>query len=125
MKIFLLFTFLFLGSLTASDKAEFPKLLYKLTTEKLWKESQEYDELILSKSDRKFIHLAEEDDIERIMQKYFPDEKRVVVLTLETNDLKGTLVKEVNPGGNRMYYHLYKGSIPFDAIVAVKIVNTP
>jgi len=116
-----LFALLLIPLLISADEP--PKLLYKITTEKLWKKSQDLDELMLSKRDKRFIHLAEEEDVDRIIKKYFPDENRVVILTLETSALKGKIVKEVNPGGKRLYYHLYNGSIPFDAIVAVKIVS--
>ncbi|MBP6217158.1 MAG: DUF952 domain-containing protein [Oligoflexales bacterium] len=94
-----------------------PKYLYKITTEALWEQSRSQDTLALSPDDNLFIHLAEKNDIDRIIKKFFHQEKRVVIIKLDLKKLSGRLVKEKNPGGEREYYHLYEGKILKSAII--------
>jgi uncharacterized protein (DUF952 family) len=66
-------------------------------------------------------HLSKQDQLERILSKYFQDVDQVVILKVSTNQLQGELVYEANPGGASKYYHLYHGFIPFTSIVEAKI----
>lgn len=100
-----------------------PKYLYKITSMENWTESQQRPVLKLLITDDNFIHLATENDLERIMKKYCSDFSEVVILKLETEKLQGKLVYESNPGGTNKYYHLYNGSIPRDAVVESKILH--
>lgn len=95
------------------------QFLYKIVTINTWNESLDKDSLKLSEFDRDFIHLATEEQVPKIIQKFFPNEIEVCVLKLEVNKLIGDLVKEKNPGGETEYYHLYNGSIPKTAIVDI------
>ena len=72
-------------------------------------------------SDTEFIHFSLYHQLDRIIQKYFKDEKEYVVLKINPSKLEGTLVFETNPGGVNKYYHLYEGAIPLDSIQAVEI----
>lgn len=63
-----------------------------------------------------FIHLATEDQVEKIASKFFANPSEVVVLRLNVKELPGRLVYESNPGGSNKYYHLYESSILFKAI---------
>ena len=94
-------------------------LLYKILTVGQWESSQGKKYLELGAFDHNFIHLAEEDNKERICKKFFPGQE-VVILSLETEKLEGNLIKEVNPGGARAYYHLYNGNIPLVAVAHVE-----
>lgn len=99
------------------------KTLYKILSVENWAASQGKEHLSLPDFDRPFIHLALEEQLERILGKYWKDVPEYVLLTLDPKKLKGKLVLESNPGGSAKYYHLYDGSIPLSAIVAVKKVS--
>lgn len=98
-----------------------PHYLYKVTSPELWEKSQGSDVLLLTDHDEEFIHLSREDQLERIVEKFWKSHsKPYVVLKLETKLLPGDLRFEANqPGGNK-YYHLYAGKIPLSAVVEVK-----
>lgn len=92
--------------------------LYRITTKSLWERS--IDTLELSDMDSEFIHFVEKNDIDRIIKTYFSDKPYVMVLTIDPAALTGQLVKEVNPGGTKKYYHLYNGSVPMTAIIEME-----
>ena len=100
-----------------------PKYLYKITTMENWTESQERPVLKLLIADDDFIHLATEDQIGRILTKYWSNYCDLVILKLETAKLKGRVEFETNPGGTNKYYHLYNGTIPREAVVESKILH--
>lgn len=95
--------------------------LYKIISAKDWEDSQQENKLKLSPMDDKFIHLSTEYQIDGILEKYWKNESRFVILKIQTNKLKGQLVFETNPGGTTRYFHLYDGYIPFDSIVDGKL----
>ena len=99
-----------------------PQNLYKVTTEKLWLESQGRSSLSLAPMDKAFVHFCEDQQIQQIIGKFFADQKQVVVLTIDPKKLVGKLVKEKNPGGSTEYFHLYQGSIPLQAVKEAKVV---
>jgi len=86
-----------------------------------WAKSRET--VHLPSMDADFIHLSTEDQLERIIKKFWVDVSEYVVLKIETEKLPGKLVLETNPGGTNQYYHLYDGSIPLSAIVETKIIK--
>lgn len=100
-----------------------PDFLYKVLSMEDWKESESQNQAKLPKSDADFIHLATEDQLDRIIQKYYSDVPEYVVLKIETKRLPGKLVYEANPGGVNLYYHLYDGAIPKGAIVDARVVK--
>lgn len=95
-----------------------PKYLYKVVSPADWQKSQEQKVIQTSSIDDTFIHLAKEDQVPHIVQKFW-NNKDYVVLKLDTKKLVGRLVYENNPGGTTLYYHLYEGKIPLDAVVDV------
>jgi uncharacterized protein (DUF952 family) len=95
--------------------------LYKIISAKDWEDSQQQKKLKLSPMDDKFIHLATEYQIDGILDKYWKNESRFVILKIQTDKLQGKLVFEANPGGINRYFHLYDGYIPFDSIVDGKL----
>jgi len=94
--------------------------IYKITTKDLWE--QNGNTLKLSPMDENFIHFAEADDVDRIVCKFFPNEQNVVVLKIDPTKLTGKLVKELNPGGSREFYHLYGGTIPKAAVISFEML---
>ncbi|MFI5343769.1 MAG: DUF952 domain-containing protein [Chlamydiales bacterium] len=106
-----------------TQKNQPPQFLYKVLSMEDWKGSESQNQVKLSKSDTDFIHLSTEDQLDRIVQKYYSDVPEYVVLKIETQKLPGKLVFEANPGGVNKYYHLYDGAIPKSAVVNAKIIK--
>lgn len=100
-----------------------PQYLYKVLSSENWDKSQSQDLVALPKEDQEFIHLAKQDQLDRIIDKYWSTVPRYVILKIDTAKLPGRLVYEANPGGTHKYYHLYDGNIPLKAIVEAKKIN--
>lgn len=94
-----------------------PRYLYKVLSVEDWKKSQGMESVKLADADHDFIHLAREDQLERIVKKYWSTVPEYIVLKIDTTKLPGNLVFEANPGGENKYYHLYDGSIPLKAVI--------
>jgi uncharacterized protein (DUF952 family) len=112
-KIFISFC-CFFGSLFSQ---EVPAYLYKVVSPENWEASVKV--VKLSADDQAFIHFSTEDQLPRILSKYWSGSK-YVILKVDTSKLPGKMVYEANPGGENRYYHLYNGSIPLNAVVEVK-----
>lgn len=104
--------------------ADAPQYLYKIVSMENWEKSMDSATLVLSSDDADFIHFSKEEQLERILKKYWADVSECVILKVESNSLNGVLVYETNPGGETKYYHLYDGSIPKDAIVESKVYSS-
>ena len=118
LKLFLILSTVMVASchlLHAGDTP--PHYLYKVLSVEDWKASQGSKQVKLSADDSAFIHLSTEEQLPRILEKYWVDVPHYVILKLDSSRLKGKLVLEANPGGSNRYWHLYDGSIPIDAIV--------
>ncbi len=96
-----------------------PIYLYKVLSMVDWAKSCKT--IHLSSMDVDFIHLSTEEQLDKIIKKYWSGASEYIVLKIETAKLSGNLVLEVNPGGTNKYYHLYNGSIPLNAIVELKV----
>lgn len=101
------------------NQNERPVYLYKVLSLDDWAESCKT--IHLSSMDADFIHLSTEDQLDKIIEKYWGEASAYMLLKLETAKLSGNLVLEANPGGSNKYYHLYNGSIPLIAIVEAKV----
>lgn len=99
-----------------------PEDLYKIVSYEQWQESQLQNQVVNSSMDRDFIHLAKQEQLARIAQKFW-NNKDYIVLKLAANKLTGRLILETNPGGTTLYYHLYEGNVPLDAVLDVSIVR--
>lgn len=100
-----------------------PQYLYKVLSVEDWKASQGMESVKLTDADREFIHLSREDQLDRIVGKYWDKAPEYVVLQIDTTKLPGKLVFEANPGGENKYYHLYGGSISLKSVVGSKIIK--
>lgn len=98
-----------------------PPFLYKVITTKNWKASHDQNKIILTSDDYDFIHLATDEQLEKVVDKYWKNEERFIILKIDTAKLPGKLVLEANPEGKTKYYHLYEGSIPLDAVEESKL----
>ncbi len=100
------------------------KYLYKIVSKEHWQESQKQKVLSLSSDDDAFIHFSKEDQLQRICDKYWAHVPEYMVLKVDTAKLPGDMVFEANPGGTAKYYHLYNGSIPFEAVISSKVIKS-
>lgn len=98
-----------------------PDYLYKIISPEQWEQSLLQHEIAISSLDEDFIHLAKEDQVASVVQKFW-NNKNYIVLKLVSKKLVGRLIYEANPGGSTQYYHLYEGNIPLDAVVNVTTV---
>ena len=99
-----------------------PQYLYKILSLRNWQATQTRKTAQLSAEDDAFIHFSTQDQLQRIIGKYWADAPQLVILKIDSKKLEGRLVFETNPGGTAKYYHLYDGIIPFNSIVESKIV---
>lgn len=120
MKFFSLLCMIYLAAVPSGN--EVPEHLYKIVSPEDWQKSQEKGMIPNSSIDEKFIHLATKEQLPRIAQKFW-DKKDYVILTLDVKKLVGRLVYEANPGGQALYYHLYEGKIPLNAVVETSNSN--
>jgi peptide deformylase len=117
------------GSITANQKGivsmeetSVPPYLYKILSYRNWLATQSRKIVVLSAEDSVFIHFSTEDQLQRILEKYWSDQSNYVILKVDTSMVKGRMAYEANPGGSNRYYHLYDGCIHFEAIAEAKIV---
>ena len=103
------------------QEAVTPTYLYKIISVEDWELSKDQASVKLSLMDNAFIHLATDEQIDKILEKFWAQISEVVVLKLETAQLPGDLKYEQNPGGANKYYHLYNGLIPRSAVRAIEI----
>lgn len=98
-----------------------PEYLYRIVSPEQWQESLHQNQVVNSSVDKDFIHLATEEQLARIAQKFW-NNKDHIILKLASKKLTGRLVYEANPGGATLYYHLYDGKVPLDAVVEISRV---
>jgi peptide deformylase len=99
-----------------------PQYLYKILSLRNWQTAQNDKVFQLPSEDHTFIHLSTEDQLEKIIGKYWSHAPQFVILKIDSTKVEGNLLFEKNPGGTTKYYHLYHGFIPFHSIVEAKIV---
>lgn len=99
-----------------------PEYLYRIVSPEQWQESLLQNQVVNSSIDDNFIHLATEEQLTHIAQKYW-NNKDHIILKLASKKLPGRLIYETNPGGTTLYYHLYEANVPLDAVVDVSIVR--
>lgn len=100
-----------------------PQYLYKIVSPEDWQRSKSQKILETSSMDENFIHLSTKEQLPHIAQKFWKN-KDYVILTLDTKKLVGRLVYETNPGGTTLYYHLYEGKIPLDAVMDASLTKS-
>ena len=100
-----------------------PRYLYKVLSMDNWEASRCQELIQLASDDAAFIHFSKEDQLDRIVDKYWANATKFVVLKIAAEKLPGKLVFEANPGGENKYYHLYEGAVPFNSIVELRIIE--
>jgi uncharacterized protein (DUF952 family) len=107
----------------ATNSQDGPLHIYKILSLQNWQASQNRKYVEVPASDASFIHLSTEDQLEKIIAKYWSETQQFVILKIDANKLEGRLAYETNIGGATKYFHLYDGSIPSSAIVEAKIIS--
>jgi uncharacterized protein (DUF952 family) len=120
----ILVTWILIVSLPYKKVLAEPEFLYKIISIEDWRKTELTRQVVKTNVDKDFIHLATEDQICSIVQKFWKDQN-YVILKFNIDELKKLkdLRYETNPGGTTYYYHLYGGSIPFEAIQEAKEVD--
>ncbi|MDN3507005.1 MAG: peptide deformylase [Simkaniaceae bacterium] len=99
-----------------------PDYLYKILSARNWRATEARKVVRLASEDHEFIHFSAEKQLDSIVEKYWSDVAEFAILKVDTSKLLGELVYEANPGRVNKYWHLYEGSIPFEAIAEAKII---
>ena len=99
-----------------------PKYLYRIVSIEQWQKSLLKNQVVNSSLDKDFIHLATEEQLARIAQKFWGN-KDHIILKLVSQKLTGRLIYETNPGGTTLYYHLYEGNVPLNSVIEVSIIR--
>ncbi len=68
-----------------------------------------------------FIHCSFADQLDGVLQRYYKDAEKVLILTLDTEKLSSKLVNEASTN-NEIYPHIY-GKINISAVVNVEERN--
>lgn len=65
-----------------------------------------------------FIHCSYDHQLDAVLERYYKDAERVVILSIDTEKLAAELVEEPSTGGE-IYPHIY-GKIDRDAVVSAE-----
>src|SRR5579871_5270212 len=76
-----------------------PQYLYKILSLRNWQATQSRKTVQLSAEDDAFIHFSTQDQLERIVEKYWADAPQLVILKIDSSQLEGKMLFETNPGG--------------------------
>ncbi len=96
--------------------------LYKIVSIDDWNKSKLVNYVVKSEMDKEFIHLATKEQLQAIASKFWTSQE-YIILELDIKKINGRLVQERNPGGTTLYYHLYEGNIPLDAVTGFSLVQ--
>ena len=94
-------------------------LIYHIVTPEVWarfKDKEFYQAESLESEG--FIHCSFAEQLEKVLQRYYSGAEKVLILTIEPENLKSKLVAEASTG-NEIYPHIY-GEINVDAIVRIE-----
>jgi uncharacterized protein (DUF952 family) len=94
-------------------------LIYHIVLPEIWEHFKD-EELYEAESlqSEGFIHCSFAAQLEAVLQRYYKDAEKVLILTIETEKLKSKLVEEPSTS-NEIYPHIY-GKINRDAIIAIE-----
>ncbi len=66
-----------------------------------------------------FIHCSFADQLEAVLQRYYNDAEKVLILTIDTGKLTSKLVEEPSTN-NEIYPHIY-GKINLDSVISYQL----
>ena len=105
------------------NTAKYMKYVYKIFTLSQWMSFQDKGEFVGSSDDIRdgFIHLASNEQVESIIDKYFSSEKLVYVAEFLTSEVSEDLKWESS--GSDIYPHLYKVSLKVQGVKNFRIIK--
>lgn len=93
--------------------------IYHIVTPEVWEEFKTEDFYeAASLNTEGFIHCSFAEQLEGVLQRYYKDQEKVLILTIEPEILTSKLVNELSTN-NEIYPHIY-GKINRDAIIDIK-----
>ena len=114
----------FVTYFSSAKEHAMPTHLNKVLSVSGWEASQQSGQLQLSSIDDTFIHLATDEQLDKVLEKFWGNESSYVIVKVDPKKFVGRLVHETNPGGVTKYYHLYNGHIPLAAVTDVRTVES-
>ena len=101
-------------------------IIYHIVTPEIW-EDYKNEKFYEAESLRKenFIHCSFAGQLDGVLQRYYKDADKVLILEIDTEKLTAKLINEISTGGE-IYPHIY-GKINREAIVGIeeRNVNKP
>ncbi|CAN5237517.1 DUF952 domain-containing protein [soil metagenome] len=96
--------------------------IYHIVTPEVWEKFKDKDFYEAeSLTTEGFVHCSFADQLDGVLQRYYKDAEKVLILTLETEKLSSKLVNEASTN-NEIYPHIY-GKINISAVVNVEKRN--
>lgn len=96
--------------------------IYHITSFYDWELQSAYGEYIHpSLAEEGFIHMSTEDQVPKVLERYYDGVSGLVVLKVKTSQLKNELKYEKAPSDGDNYPHLF-GSLNVDAVVEVEML---
>ncbi len=96
--------------------------IYHIVTPEIWekfKDENEYEAASLQAEG--FIHCSFAEQLDAVLNRYYKDAEKVLILELETDKLSSKLINEPSTN-NEIYPHIY-GKINKDAIIKIEKVS--
>ena len=94
-------------------------LIYHIVTPETWEKFKSADFYYAESLETEgFIHCSYADQLEGVLRRYYANEEKVLILTIEPEKLTSKLVSEPSTN-NEIYPHIY-GKINRDAIIDIK-----
>ena len=96
------------------------RLIYHITSTEEWNLAQSIGEYETQQFDNEgFIHCSYADQLEAVVNRFFPGQKNLVVLEIDSTAVGCKVIEENLEGGTELYPHVY-GKLPLDAIVSCR-----
>mgnify|MGYP000844098356 CR=1 FL=1 len=94
-------------------------LIYHIVLPEVWEKfKDEYEYEAKSLTSESFIHCSYRNQLDEVLQRYYQDAKKVLILSINPHLLTSELIAEPSTNGE-IYPHIY-GKINKSAIVAVE-----
>lgn len=98
-------------------------IIFHITNSDSWKENNEGDQYFAPSLEQiGFIHCCLEDQINFVLERWFPGVSDLLLISLESEKIRSKVVFENLEGGETFFPHVY-GPIQASAIVSVKPIK--
>ena len=98
------------------------KFVYKICTKSEWQEVKSKGQLIGSKKDLEdgYIHFSDEEQVEKTLKKFYPNQKDLILLKVDTLKLDNLIWEQASDGN--MFPHLYSSLDICNVIDEIEII---